>query len=917
MRRRSWAFSFLLSATLAFAGHLAPKSQESFAPYWTSEPGWTTELQLKNNLPSTPLTVTPVLRLASGNEILLDPATIPPNSSVSVSVNEELLAHASDLLSQPGSYGSVVFRYTSPSAGNLYADVLLSIHGEPISFPMVARAESAIPVSPGSSLEGIWWQPRADLNDVLILGNHGDSKITGTLSLYDASGKRWNQQLVLGSHRTQRMAASDLLKRAGLSGSYGGISFITEASVASIDAAHFMYDEVSKFSSSQELMRRDPSATLREYAGPEAKHWTMYAPMLALQHPDPTIGIPAGTELQPMLIIRNTTAKKLTADLALTWRGDSGKGQVKLPLMQLAPFATQQYQIAAMQSLLRIPDNAHWGLVTLTTDAEPHDLVATAASIDASGRYTLETRFIGGMAGHFTGGEWTVDANHNEIAAITNVGAKPTDALLTLHYDRGNKKYELQQRITPGDQMWVNLEQLIRERVPDQNGNILPFDLKSVTSDVSDLVPGGYGLMVNTLGADTTYGFRPTNLVLNCCGYQSGSIAFDPNSIGLLIGQSDPTWIFGTDACNGEIDNVSPNFNLWGSNNTSIAKMTYEQAQAEATGLTNGFANGLVPTGFGNFCPRQSYSPNLQILIQPQITFNGTVITNTTQSVVVGQQIALNAAYTLPGGITMNSQSWSVPGTIVAGYNASPSSGSVNTNVTLDERTTTFYWISPGNSRQVTFTLLLSDGSILSATATFNVAGAAVSKMSTPTGSVGIFAGPVLEFGPTGIQFNPTLTTPTGDAGQFEWVQLITNDTQTLTTTSGTVYTCVNVTQPPTSAGTGLDTEYPYAKGSSTQDSPDIALNSSTYSKEARSFSAAMYLLWDPALPAGCTPGSGCTSIPVPQGSVTWGWSGTAAFSSGSWTLTASSKATPSWAPGNSYPTWTDLVPYNGQISCH
>ena len=290
---------FVLSAALAYSAQPVSKPQESYAPYWTSEPGWTTELQLKNNLVSAPLTVTPVLRLASGREIPLDPATIPSNTSISVWVNEGLLAHASDLLSQPGSYGSVVFRYTSPSAGNLYANALLSIHGEPISFPMLARTESTIPVSPGSSLEGIWWQPRPNLNDVLIIGNHGDSQIAGVLSLYDANGKQWHQQVTLGPRQTLRMSTSDLLKKAGLSGSYGGISFVTDGPVASIDAAHFMYDEASKFSSSQELMRRDPSATLRQYAGPEARHWTMYAPMLALQHPDPTIGLPGGWNSNP------------------------------------------------------------------------------------------------------------------------------------------------------------------------------------------------------------------------------------------------------------------------------------------------------------------------------------------------------------------------------------------------------------------------------------------------------------------------------------------------------------------------------------------------------------------------------------------------------------------------------------------
>jgi hypothetical protein len=75
-------------------------------------------------------------------------------------------------------------------------------------------------------------------------------------------------------------------------------------------------------------------------------------------------------------------------------------------LLQLAPFATQQLQISAMQKQLGIPDDAHWALVKLTTNALPEDLIAIASSRDVGGRYGVETMFVGGLGGHFAGGEW-------------------------------------------------------------------------------------------------------------------------------------------------------------------------------------------------------------------------------------------------------------------------------------------------------------------------------------------------------------------------------------------------------------------------------------------------------------------------------------------------------------------------------
>jgi hypothetical protein len=51
-----------------------PVGQEQFVAYWTTETGWTSELQLRNNAVAQDLTVTPVLRLADGAETSLAPS---------------------------------------------------------------------------------------------------------------------------------------------------------------------------------------------------------------------------------------------------------------------------------------------------------------------------------------------------------------------------------------------------------------------------------------------------------------------------------------------------------------------------------------------------------------------------------------------------------------------------------------------------------------------------------------------------------------------------------------------------------------------------------------------------------------------------------------------------------------------------
>jgi hypothetical protein len=299
-----------------------------------------------------------------------------------------------------------------------------------------------------------------------------------------------------------------------------------------------------------------------------------------------------------------------------------------------------------------------------------------------------------------------------------------------------------------------------------------------------------------------------------------------------------------------------------------------------------------------------------------------------TQNAVVGQQIALTTTtYTTTAydGPTLT-PTWTVGGTRIGGYTASTASASVTelTDTDLQKNNATFYWVYPGSAIPVTYQYCVNIQGAnpvlqcsLPANATFDVTGPTVSSMSTPTGSVDIFPGPVLGYGPVGIQFNPALSNDTGDSGQFEWAQLITNNVLNLTTTGGVEKTCVQVTQPVTLSGTGLDTQFPYDTGTSTHDSPSVALQSSSYTSEARTFSAQMYLLWDPALPSGCTSGSSCTSIPVPLGSVSWGWSGTASYTFGAWSLTSNNMTTPLWSAGSTFPTWSDYLPLNTPWSCH
>jgi hypothetical protein len=339
---------------------------------------------------------------------------------------------------------------------------------------------------------------------------------------------------------------------------------------------------------------------------------------------------------------------------------------------------------------------------------------------------------------------------------------------------------------------------------------------------------------------------------------------------------------------------------------------------ASVTVTSTGFGGSGFFPGNGGSASSSSTTPQVVAVTPPlQIIFNGNNISGTTQSVQPGQQIALTvtapAPYTInPGSVTWNITNQSaanggfVNGVGTIGTQPSASGGgSVAALPAMNQNAFTFYWVKPGdNGETVTCTYTLNNGQSASATATFNVGG--------PTGVV---LQPTMKTDGTGVQVlstsylsttGVTVTTPQGVTGKvgidfkasanppsnynqtYTFVQVLNGVQQKYITSNGQY----PVQATPT---VGIDKTYPYAYvyPTETWDTPATGLPGS-YGEGWETFTATMYLMWDPAIPPSgqpsCTPAktvqnadgsftstaSNCASIPVPLSSVTWHWSGCA-----------------------------------------
>jgi hypothetical protein len=658
-----------------------------------------------------------------------------------------------------------------------------------------------------------------------------------------------------------------------------------------------MFDEISGFSAVLKMFDHDPQATLAERAWSGTREWTTRASMLALSQPDEVLSFPEGTVLDPQILLRNVTAKSYTAMLRLNWRSSSGTGMTDRMPLKVRPFETQVVDIAGLQSKNIVPKDANWASVFISAAIQPDELMAVATSYDKDMVHGEQTPFTDQLSAHWEGGRWKVDSTHDSLITAGNGGFKPVQAKLTLFYNGGSSKYEVERTLAPNEQMWLDIGKIIREQIADSKGRVLPSDTASSGAyQLKELNPGPLdSLFEGKLIIDKTYGQASYGCMI-CCGFGQGAFVFPLLKVKVTSNATQS--VTAPDLCDDNSSTITNYFTTWSSGNTAIATANGPTFTGVAVSGTTHQAQGNVPNGSGqdrHVCPTGFQQPSGNLNVNPKILFDGTDITNTTQSVVVGQQIALSSSVPLPSGVTITSQSWSVPGTTVGGFNTGLTNGGpVPTN--FSQGSTTFYWVTAGNPLAVTFTAHLSNGQTGAASATFNVEGPSQTLVDTAFGTTNILNNKLYLGGSgtnIGIKFTPSSIPPSGYANTFVFVQLLDNLTWTLTGSNG--HTCT---------WSGLDSQYPYPYPPGittyTDDNPNIGL-STAYTEESDNLSAHMYVMWSSGL---------TSSIPVPLGYVSWHWYGDAKYINGAWVVQSTSVVSANaFQASSSYPSWTTYFP--------
>jgi len=281
--------------------------------------------------------------------------------------------------------------------------------------------------------------------------------------------------------------------------------------------------------------------------------------------------------------------------------------------------------VAALQANGTIPAAAQWAYVSISAPIQPDNMLAVAASFDATGKLGAQTPFTDQVSNHWEGGKWEVDANHDTIIAVGNAGTTASKTQATLYYNSGQGMYQVEQTLGPDEQLWLDVGKLISNQVADKNGKTIPSDVTWGTYELRSLIEKQtVGLFEGKLVADKTYGYAVHGCGF-CCGYSPDPyMGYDP--FNLILNGSDYQEVWDEHACTGVDYNITYDFEsgsygaYWQTGNTQIATANWTLISGVGVGSTSNLASGYIESSGPRGCGTERVIPEGGVNVNPFIT---------------------------------------------------------------------------------------------------------------------------------------------------------------------------------------------------------------------------------------------------------------------------------------------------------
>lgn len=437
-------------------------------------------------------------------------------------------------------------------------------------------------------IRGTWWRATKSSDFILALGNSSLAVKQLKVQFSDHLGNPLTEKdVAVGKHATVMLRMSDLTGVADSGEETGDVSIRYVGPKHGIVASGSIEDASTGYSATPHLVEQRPNSKEGIHAV------TLHAPGIMLGKPDPGMLFPTDTVFRPYGVLHNVSNHAIAAKISITADDIHGQtatrdaDQVSLAAGQSIKLPMDRY----FSSQNPLPDG--YGHISVAFQGRNEDLIFDAGSVDQSGSYVFQVMpaaEVPTVSKIFC--LWSIEGDASSMISIWNYANKPQDATLTLYYSGG--KYRIPIHLEPRKAYNLDTMTLVRSRVPDADGNLIPDYITSGSAMLTG--PGGPLDKMTLVVSASVYNVRNATcfpVCTNCDGLVS--LLTDPDIVQIYPTGSYQGSATATTA-SGSTEDVTGG-STWSTAESSIASVGSGMFTGHVIGSTNYSAEFSAPPG--------------------------------------------------------------------------------------------------------------------------------------------------------------------------------------------------------------------------------------------------------------------------------------------------------------------------------
>ena len=487
--------------------------------------GFESYLVLQNLRLDSAITVTPVL-LLPGEEVALDPINMPAHTSITVDINDALVAHG-----RKETRGTVVARYSFNTYGALSAVVELVDQRHRVFLTSVGQSPEEFWY--GTTLDAVLWAPEEGTEGFISMINTSSEtkKVQITFSVSGRADE--TQEVEINSHQPRTLKIDSLVKHSRDAGAAIRLAFTGKpGDIVAEGALLKKQTGFSKYIHFADTALHFPSNTLRTN-------------FLLLGRQPLVDGFPAQTVFRSVAVVRNIDSVPVQITPIVKQVGERPQ-EIGLKPIALAAGETRLIDFTREQHDGNLPQDFTQGALRLVPDSDHNSIVAELLNFNDTTRGYVVGSSFSAHPSRATGSIWRIDGSFQTTVVVENTSAKADKVSLKLFSD--SQTYEKTFPIASGAVIKINVRELQQSRVPDDTGRFLLANSGTLSLSGNN---GTHSALAFDKLVHSTDESEYVGLLANPCNYVTGiALFFDSTPIPpvpyVLVGLVDAFWTDGS-----------------------------------------------------------------------------------------------------------------------------------------------------------------------------------------------------------------------------------------------------------------------------------------------------------------------------------------------------------------------------------